>query len=263
MPFPPTPREIYSFNPLEEVVFQFRFPTILSITSGPPAQFQEQIRDEYPWYSEQGPADLPDVPPEFREMLQGFGMPQVPLTYSFETENRTRRISLSQESVSVQESQYRQWNDFRREIQRTEGILKEIYAPAFYTRIGLRYRDVLDRGHYGLESVPWSELLNPIFLGVLGSQEIAQDVVRQSQSQVVLTIPDVKGGQVLLQHGLAAREGEEPSAYLIDADFSTQSRCNSDDAFDAADKFNKWAGHLFRWAITDVLREKLQPDTAG
>ncbi len=263
MPFPPTPREIYRDNPLVEVVFQLRFPTILSITSGPPAQFQELIRREYPWYSEQGPADLPDVPPELREMLQGFGMPPAPLTYSFETENRTRTISLSQDSVSVQERQYHQWNDFRREIQSTEGILKEIYAPAFYTRVGLRYRDVLDRSHYELESIPWSKLLNPTFLGVLGSQEIAQDVVQQSQSQAVLTIPDVEGGQVLLQHGLAAREGEEPSAYLIDADFSTQSRCDSDEAFDAADKFNKWAGHLFRWAITDVLREKLQPDTVG
>ena len=260
MPFPPTPREIYRDNPLEEVIFQLRFPTILSITSGPPAKFQEQIRDEYPWYAQQGPADLPDVPSELREMIQGFGMPQLPFTYQFETENRTRTISLAQDAVSVQERQYHQWLDFRKEIQRTEGILREIYAPAFYTRIGLRYRDVLDRSHYGLETIPWSELLNPIFLGVLGSREVPQEAVQQSQSQVVLTIPDVDGGQVSLQHGLAAREGEDPSVYLIDADFYTQSRCHSDDAFDAADKFNKWAGHLFRWAITDVLREKLQPD---
>ena len=153
-------------------------------------------------------------------MIQGFGMPQVPLTHSFETENQTRTISLAQDSISVRERQYRQWGEFRGEIERIEGILREIYAPAFYTRVGLRYRDVLDRSHYGLESIPWSKLLNPIFLGVLGSPEITQDVVQQSQSQVVLTIPDVDGGQVLLQHGLAAREGEEPSVYLIDADFT-------------------------------------------
>ncbi len=263
MPFPPTPREIYRDNPLEEVILQLRFPTILSITSGPPVQFQEEIRTEYPWYAQQGPPDLPDVPMEFREMIQGFGGPQVPPTYLFETEDRTRTISLAQDAVSVQERQYHQWSDFRREIQRAEGILREIYAPAFYTRIGLRYRDVLDRTHYGLEAIPWSELLNPIFLGVLGSPEIPQDAVQQSQSQVVLTIPDVAGGQVLLQHGLAARDGDDPSVYLIDADFFTHSRCDSNDAFDAADKFNKWAGHLFRWAITDVLREKLQPHGDG
>ena len=206
---------------------------------------------------------MPEVPTEIRGMIQGFGMPQVPLTYSFKTENQTRTISLTQDSISVSERQYRQWSDFRGEIERAEGILREIYAPAFYTRVGLRYRDVLDRSHYGLDSIPWSELLNPIFLGVLGSQEIAQDLVQQSQSQVLLTIPDVDGGQVLLQHGLVAREGEEPSVYLIDADFYTQNRCHSDDAFNAANKFNKWAGYLFRWAITDVLREKLEPDAIG
>ena len=213
MPFPPSDREIYRNNPLEEVVCQFRFPTILSITSGPPVQFQEKIRNEYPWYTQQGPPDMPEVPTEIRGMIQGFGMPQVPLTYSFKTENQTRTISLTQDSISVSERQYRQWSDFRGEIERAEGILREIYAPAFYTRVGLRYRDVLDRSHYGLESIPWSKLLNPTFLGVLGSPEIAQDVIQQSQS-VLLTIPDVEGGQVLLQHGLAAREGEQPSAYL-------------------------------------------------
>ena len=262
MPFPQTPREMYRNNPLEEVIFQLRFPAILSITSGSPVQFQERIRNEYPWYTQQELSDMPDLPPQVREIVQGFVMPQTPPAYLFETEDRMRTISLAQDSVSLHERQYHQWSDFRGGIERTEGILRNIYAPAFYTRIGLRYRDVLDRSKYGLESTPWSKLLNPIFLGVLGSQEIAQDVV-QSQAQVLLTIPDVGGGQVLLQHGLAARNGEEPSVYLIDADFYTQNRCYSDDAFNAADKFNKWAGYLFRWAITDVLREKLQPDRIG
>ena len=263
MPFPQTSREIYRNNPLDAVIFQLRFPTILSITAGPPVHFQEAIRSQYPWYEQQGPSDLLDMPPELRDLAQGFGLPQVPLTYAFDTENRTRRISLAQDSISVHERQYREWNDFRKEMERAEGILKDLYAPAFYTRIGLRYQDVLDRSRYGLDTTPWSELLNPIFLGILGATEIAPDVVRQSQSQVTLTIPNVDGGQVVLQHGLAAREGADSSLYLIDADFSTQSRCNSDDAFDAADKFNRWSGHLFRWAITDALREKLDPHPAG
>ncbi len=263
MPFPQTPREIYRNNPLDVVTFQLRFPTILSITAGPPVKFQEAIRSEYPWYTQQSQPDIPGVPPELTEMAQGFGMPQVPPTYLFETENRMRRISLAQDSLSVNERDYQQWGDFRSKIERAEGILNDLYAPAFYTRIGLRYQDVLDRSRYGLDATPWSELLNPIFLGILGSQEIGPDVVRQSQSQVALTIPDVDGGQVVLQHGLVAREGADSSLYLIDADFSTQSRCNSDDAFDAADKFNRWAGHLFRWATTDALREQLNPHGVG
>ena len=269
MPFPKSDREIYQNNPLDGVTCQFRFPTILSISSEPPAKFQEQIRREYPLYEQQRPPDDPEIPVEIRDSLPaqirdalpGFGLASGPITYTFQTEDRSRTIALAQDYVSVSESRYRQWDDFRSEIQRAENILREIYAPAFYTRVGLRYRDVLDRRHYGLESVPWSDLLNPAFLGVLGSQEIAQDV-RQFQTRVLLTIPDVDGGQVLLQHGIAVRD-DGSQAYLIDADFFTQSRCDYDAAFTAANKFNRWAGHLFRWAITDRLRGALEPRGAA
>ena len=261
MPFPTSDREIYNDNPLEEVIFQLRFPSILSISSEPPAKFQGEIRSEYPWYAQQSPPSVPEMPaemkaslpPEIRDALPAFGLVHGPVSHTFENENRTRAIQLTQESIAVSDRRYDQWGQFRTEIERAESVLREIYAPAFYTRIGLRYRDALDRSHYGLESVPWSQLLNSDFLGVLGSQKIAKDVVR-SNTQVLLTISDVNGGQVLLQHGLVVRDDGDPPVYVIDADFSTQNRCDHDAAFKAANKFNRWAGHLFRWAITDDFR---------
>ena len=42
----------YNRCPLVEVIFQLRFPTILSINSKQPADFQEKIRKEYPFYDE-------------------------------------------------------------------------------------------------------------------------------------------------------------------------------------------------------------------
>jgi uncharacterized protein (TIGR04255 family) len=268
MPFPKSDREIYGNNPLVEVICQLRFPTILSISSEPPAKFQEEIRGEYPFYEQQRPSDVPDLPiairdslpAEMRDALPGLGLAQSPVSYTFQNEDRTRTISLAQDSVAVSESNYRQWDDFRAEIERAERVVREIYAPSFYTRVGLRYRDVLDRRAYGLHSVPWSDLLNPVFLGVLGSKEVAQDV-QQSQTRVLLTVPDIDGGQVWLQHGIAMREDDGSPVYVIDADFSTQNRCDHASAFTAANKFNKWAGHLFRWAITDALRTALEPRT--
>lgn len=269
MPFPKSDREIYGNNPLVEVICQLRFPTILSISSEPPAKFQEEIRGEYPWYEQQRPSDVPDLPTairdslpaEMRDAFPGLGLAQTPVSYTFENDSRTRTISLAQDSMAVSESHYRQWDDFRAEIERAESVLREIYAPSFYTRVGLRYRDVLDRGAYGLHSVPWSGLLNPVFLGVLGSKDVAQDV-QQSQSRVLLTIPDVNGGQVSLQHGIVLTEDEGSQVYVIDADFFTLNRCDHEGAFTVANKFNKWAGHLFRWAITDTLRAALEPRAA-
>ena len=43
-------RVIYKKNPLIEVILQIKFPTILSINSKEPAEFQEAIRQMYPIY---------------------------------------------------------------------------------------------------------------------------------------------------------------------------------------------------------------------
>jgi uncharacterized protein (TIGR04255 family) len=47
MTFPEdSPRVIYGRNPLEQVICQIRFPTILKIDTELPAAFQEQIRSD-------------------------------------------------------------------------------------------------------------------------------------------------------------------------------------------------------------------------
>ena len=121
---------------------------------------------------------------------------------------------------------------------------------------------MLIREDYGLHEVPWSELLNPSFIGVLGDTRLSDDV-QESRARSVLRIPDVDGGFVLIQHGLAVREPEGTPVYLIDSDFFTSERCEPNDALQALDKFNKWGGHLFRWAATDVLRAALRPEYDG
>ena len=52
MPFPEVKRIIYKKNPLDKVICQLRFPTILKIEKEIPAEFQERIRKEFPNYSE-------------------------------------------------------------------------------------------------------------------------------------------------------------------------------------------------------------------
>lgn len=42
----------YEKSPLVEVIFQLRFPTILSINARQPVEFQELIRKQFPFYEE-------------------------------------------------------------------------------------------------------------------------------------------------------------------------------------------------------------------
>ena len=41
---------VYRNNPLIEVIIQFRFPKLLTLVSNDPIDFQESIRDEFPYY---------------------------------------------------------------------------------------------------------------------------------------------------------------------------------------------------------------------
>ncbi len=261
MPFPSSPREIYSVNPLNEVVCQIRFPAVLEISATTPVQFQNAIRNTYPWYEEQkSPGSLPPVglPKEVADLLATMPFPPINQSpeHHFLTEDRSRRISLTQEFIAVVEQQYVMWEDFQNEVQLAEQVLRDTYTPAFYNRVGLRYVDVLIRDEIGLPDTPWSELLNSKFIGILGDREVADDV-RESQVTALLSIPDVIQGQVLLKHGLARTETGNEQVYVIDADFHTNRRSEPDDVFEALERFNKWGGYLFRWATSEKLRDAL------
>jgi uncharacterized protein (TIGR04255 family) len=246
---------------LGEVICQFRFPAVLKISATAPADFQDAIRDDYPWYEEQ--AGGPSFPKEIIDLLpSGIPAPVLPRqpVYQFFTEDRGRSITLGQESITISENNYQDWASFRKEIERAERVLRGIYAPSFYTRVALRYRDVLDREEYGLREVPWEKLLNPSFIGILGDGRLSDDIY-ESQSRALLKIPDVDSGFVLIEHGLASGEQGGQPVYLIDSDFFTNKRCKSHDALQSLDRFNKWGGHLFRWATKDKLRTALRPRT--
>lgn len=74
----------------------------------------------------------------------------------------------------------------------------------------------------------------------------------------------IEQGQVNLNHGLVTVKGlerdDEELAYLLDADFYTEQKIERNgDVWDILDHFNKSAGKFFRWSITDILREAMEP----
>jgi uncharacterized protein (TIGR04255 family) len=261
MPFPSSPRVIFQRNPLAEVVCELRFPPILRIASELPAAFQERIRQAYPNF--QQPAGLMN-PVQFQTPPGvGFtvgpslniGWPQP--SFVFADEHQTRTLTLSQESFSIAERDYREWGIFREEIESLKGHLEDVYQPPFYTRVGLRYQDLIDRDELGLSDVSWADLLNPAFAGLLGAEtQVSQDVQRIT-SVAELLVPEVPGGRVRVQHGLI--EAPAPIRYAIDSDFSVAERSDLAEVLPRLDAFSAHAGNLFRWAVSDRLLTALQP----
>jgi uncharacterized protein (TIGR04255 family) len=265
MPFPQTDRAIYERNPLTEVICQLRYPTILRIASEPPAELQERLRNQYPVFREKQ-GGQPRMPQEVSRILADLPvqLPTEPTIYAFETEDGSRTINLSREFVAVTERDYRHWESFRGEVERVKQAVEEIYKPPFYNRTGLRYQDVIDRETLELQDVSWNELVQTPMAGLLGSpDDSVRDHIREAVSTAELEIPEVNGGTVRLQYGLATREDDQAQVYAMDADFYTQERSSTDDVFPILDAFNGHAGNFFRWSITDRLRDALRPRGDG
>lgn len=257
MPFPEARREIYENNVLQEVLCQLRFPTILRIDSEVPARFQDAIRSEYPLFKQQAAPALPvDMVQAMQQLNVNFDIG--PPGYNFLTEDKRWTLGITRDFITLSTKRYERWEEFKGHLGRPLQALVEVYAPAFFSRIGLRYRNLIQRSKLNLsENTPWSELLEPQILGMLGSKEITEEINTYGQD-VLLSLSDQRG-QLHIQHGLAKVRSSREQCYVIDGDFFTTKRTTINDAIQTLDDFNEDSRRLFHWCITDRLREAMVP----
>ena len=258
--FPNTPREEYKKNPIEEVICQFRFPPILKIGTITPAEFQDRIRARFPLYQPQDA--LPPMPEQVRGILSQVGIEnllgsQMPRVHQFATEDGTNTVSLQNDFIALRVTDYKRWGTFREQFKSVEENFRVLYEPQFYSRIGLRYRDVIVREKLGLDNVPWSELLNGDLVGFLRHDR--SSLVTQSIAAVQMRLTEIGNAHLTLQYGLQPQTEQSPSVYFIDADIAIEQRTDPNDAFSLLNQFNSSAGNIFRWAIKDTLRNALGP----
>lgn len=255
MPIPDSPRVLYGKNPLAEVICQLKFPPVLKIDVAAPADFQERIRSRFPAYKESRvvpfavdlPADVTNlIPNEWRVGK---------VAYEFISADEIWKVTLTRESIALTTKKYERWEQFKEFLKLAVDALAGIYAPAFYTRVGLRYKDIIQRTPLGLAGTPWSELLRPHIAGELSVPEISGSIETAGR-QLILSLDGQ--AKVLLQHGLLSGDKGE-ICYAIDADFWTEKRTEAKDVLTLLDQFNRQSGNLFRWCISDRLHNAMGP----
>jgi uncharacterized protein (TIGR04255 family) len=259
MPFPTTERVRYSHNPLHQVICQLRFPSILKVEATLPAEFQESIRHEFPIFQErqrhpaaQLSAELEGaLPPVLKGLFpRGDG-------FDFISDDREWQVTLTRDFLSLLTSNYSRWEEFSNRLKGPLDSLKQIYRPAFFTRIGLQYQNLIQRSEIGREDTEWAALIQPHLAGILSNSDVGPHVADCTQ---VTTIHLEEGlGQVRIQHGLVMIEETKRTAYLIDSDFFTNQRTEVGDESAVLDQYHQRAGHLFRWCISPLLHNAMGP----
>lgn len=266
MPFPEAKRVIYQNNPLIQVICQIRFPPILRIDTETPVQFQEYVRKELPGYEltyDEGVDALPksisnNLPSEMREFLSLGGTRR----HQFHSKGKTWTVSLTRDFVALETNRYTQWEDFRERLQLVINTLFKIYEPAYLTRVGLRYKNVIDRRKLGLEGVEWRELLADFVLGQFARDETSHLVVEHHGKTLAKLNDD--GDLVRMEYGLVIDSAGDTSnkLYLLDHDFYTDKETASDerDIISRLNTYNALNRRLFSWGISGRLHDAMGPN---
>ena len=242
----------YEKNPLVEVIFQLRFPTILSINKIQPADYQERVRTRYPFFQ--------DNTEQQNEVIIGPNGPQQIKTsqnknYSFISANNKYKINLTSTFIAVSTLSYTQWEDFIKEIEYAIVPFEEIYKPSFYIRVGLRYVDVISRSKLGLNDKKWSELIQPQVLGIV-TDEIEDGV----NSYLMETDFKCKDGTNAKHHfELVNTEGSNEVSFLIDSDYFSIGTIKIDDVKNISEKLHINSGNFLAKTIKSELEVAMEP----
>lgn len=252
MIIPESRRENYEKNTLEEVICQLRFPAILKIEADSPAEFQEMIRSDYPRFD----SITPDVSASTAVVRDGQLLVKGP-THGFASQDEDWQISLTKDFVALTCTNYTTWEEFVGRLESILDALVTVYRPAYFIRLGLRYKNAISKEQLGLESEPWSELLQDWALGEL-SVEGVREHIHHSIREVEIHLGE-HDAIVRAQHGLATPEGTDAPLYLIDCDFFSHRESEIENARQVLDFLNQQSGRLFRWFIKERLRLAMEP----
>ncbi len=254
------PRCRYHKNQLGEVICQLRFPEILTIETNVPAQFQEAIRDAFPHYSCRKETPAPKLVGAPGKMHLE---PQKPgNNYQFVSEDGAWRVNLTSTFISLACNRYTCWEDFAKKLDRPLAVFIQIYRPAFFERVGLRYLNFVSRKALGLEGVPFRELLQSQYLGLLGDEEVAENVTGRSTVDAELAIRGGCRAKIHAGPGLVKRNGSEDNEirFIFDQDLFMPGKVAVNLSAGALETLHAQAFSIFRGAITDLLHEAMEPE---
>lgn len=253
MPFPATEHIVYEKNTLTGVSCQLSYPPILKIAQEMPSAFQDAVRGDYPLFEARPTLTFlaPTVPgqPATQTVTNAY------VFSTAESPQPQRTLSLAQDSLALTTTAYTRRSEFLAFLQPPLDALQAIYKPAFFTRVGFRYQNMIVRSVLGLGETAWGELLKPVFVGLASAEELAGEVsVDYSQMQY-----KSENGNVVLQHGTTAHPTTNEQCYLIDVDVSTPERVSLQDVTDKLKALNIDALQLYHWCLSDALKAALNP----
>ena len=253
------PRCRYGSTPLGQVICQLRFPEILTISAKPPVDFQEAIRSEYPAFARRQEMLPPRVTGGPGNMTV---QKQEPVTnYQFSSPDGVWRVNLTGTFLSLSCSKYVSWEEFAARLDKPLAAFIQIYKPAYFERVGLRYLNFISRFDLGLEGVPFDQLISPCYLGPLAEEDVAESAASRCSVDAEIAL---RGGCKVKLHagpGMVKRGTKEDQEvkFIFDQDLYMPGQLPLNLVAGALHTLHAQADSVFRGAITEKLHNAMDP----
>lgn len=235
-------RVVGSRNYIKLAVCELRFPIVLEAEPRLPSILQKRLKHAYPRYEATKTITVTSVSPDASEAAPST---ELDTRHVFRTRDKGWSFSVGQSSIALETSTYTEWAEFERRLSQILVHASELIESPFYTRIGLRYVNLISSTLYGNELDKWINpaLCRPLADHVYGDVEQCVQVVRGWSDN----------GRYSLRHGLAP--GAEES-YLVDIDsFCEDDVVETDSVLELVRSLNRVAFRLFHWCLGPAARE--------
>ena len=249
----------YRNNQLNEVVCQLRFPEILTIGANVPVDFQEAIRSEFPQYSARKEMPAPKITGTPGNL--SLENPPASINYQFVSADGVWRVNLTSRFISLACCRYTCWEDFAAKLDQPLAAFIRLYKPAYFERIGLRYINTVSRNALNLEGVPFKELINSCYLGILCEEDVVETTTARCSLDAELSLRGGCKAKIHAGPGLIKRNGKaDPEVkFIFDQDLYLPGKLPLNLSAGALQTLHSQAWSVFRGAITDTLHDAMEP----
>lgn len=246
-------------NQLGEVICQLRFPEILIIGTNPPAEFQEAIRSQFPIYSFRKESPAPKVTGTPGNL--SLENPPMIINHQFTTADGIWRINLTSTFISLACTKYTRWENFAKYLDKPLAAFIKIYKPAYFHRVGLRYLNFISRNALALNDVPFSQLIDPIYLGPLSEDDVPEHTVSRCNMDTEFSIRGGCRAKIHAGIGMVQKNGQSDNEvkFIFDQDLFMNGNIPVNHSAGALETLHGQAFSIFRGAITETLYNALEP----
>ena len=138
----------------------------------------------------------------------------------------------------------------------------QLYKPAYFQRVGLRYLNLISRTALGLEDTPWRQLIAPAYLGALAEADASEDKILSCGYDVQMKLDSSCAAKIHAGTGrLKVNNPNVPQdtevKFILDMDLSMGGNTPCGLAAAALETLHGHSARVFEGAVTDTLRDAM------